>query len=189
MAGILSCTLGHTNIDKKCVSLNCLKQQYMQGGLDADIAEGGSNLSTGQRQLLCMARALLRQAQILVLDEVSLSVVSAHGLNCTLVWWMDWTRKEILRTDYVRTCESFCQLKYTQCSGTMICSDLERTKRQVPAQSCSPHQNQWETLVGLTRCERLMSCDHLQATSSIDNDTDNLIQVRATLNLLRTFSI
>ncbi|XP_035794196.1 multidrug resistance-associated protein 7-like [Anopheles albimanus] len=68
------------NLDPRAVHIDseiweaitcCLASPLIQslGGLDAKLEGGGNNLSAGQKQLLCLTRALLKKSKIVLIDE------------------------------------------------------------------------------------------------------------------------
>lgn len=61
---------------REACRLSCADQfvQEKPGGYDAEVEQGGTNVSGGQKQRLCIARALLKKPKILILDDSTSAV-------------------------------------------------------------------------------------------------------------------
>ena len=100
----------------------------LDDALDTDIYEAGKIMSTGQKQRLCIARALLRNVEIYLLDEIT-SNVDRENTQLILSYFKELSKdgKTIISVTHDREYIPFADMTYELCNGkdTTIVSKIQ----------------------------------------------------------------
>ena len=90
----------------------------LDDALDTDVFEAGKIMSTGQKQRLCIARALLRNVEIYLLDEIT-SNVDPENTQLILSYFKELSKdgKTIISVTHDREYIPFADVIYELCNG------------------------------------------------------------------------
>ncbi len=121
-------------------------------GYQTELAEGGKNLSGGQQQRLAIARALIKEAPILVMDEAtsSLDAVSEHRIK-TAIQQLQGEVTQILIAHRLSTIEHADKIIYIE-HGEKI---GEGTRHEL-LKSCPGFKHMWEMSLSMEQRDKAL---------------------------------
>lgn len=135
----------------EAASPDLARQFHSAGGLETQISEGGKNLSQGQRQLLCLARALLRSSKILVLDEATSSVDSVTDKQV-----QDTIRSQFVDKGVTVICVAHRINTIMNYDKVAVLGDGELLEYGVPAELATRANGEFKRLVDADRKNKLI---------------------------------
>ncbi|MBQ6438313.1 ABC transporter ATP-binding protein [bacterium] len=102
-------------------------------GYDSPVEQGGTNFSGGQRQRLCLARALLRQPRILILDDATSALDSQTEKRISRAWQTDLPDTTVIiiaqRLSSVQNCDQIAILHQGRLAGLGTHAQLLKNNR------------------------------------------------------------
>ncbi|KAF9109707.1 hypothetical protein BGX27_007282 [Mortierella sp. AM989] len=113
--------------------------QAQEGKLDAMVSANGENLSVGQRQLVCLSRALLAKSKVVVLDEATASVDMA----------IDALIQKAIRVDFASSTVLILVMQQGQIAEYDIPSNLNSAFSELVAETGDQNAAHMRNLVGL----------------------------------------